>query len=155
MYSNPFQVTSKDWGAGNVPRVILWSYHHPATKTNQRLQKRILQANIFEYMGSPDNSAGKESTCNAGDPSWFLGWEDPLEKGQAPHSSILGLPWWLNWWRICLQCRRPGFHPWVGRSLGAGHGNPLQYSCLENPMDREAWWAVAHRLSKSREWLSD
>ena len=115
MYSNPFQVTSKDWWAGNVPRVILWSYHHPVTKTNQRLQKRILQANIFEYMGSPDNSAGKESTCNAGDPSWFLGWEDPLEKGQAPHSSILGLPWWLNWWRIRLQCGRPGFDPWVGK----------------------------------------
>ena len=30
-------------------------------------------------------------------PVRFLGWEDPLEKGQAPHSSILGLPWWLSW----------------------------------------------------------
>ena len=41
----------------------------------------------------------------------FLGWEDLLEKGQATHSSILGLPLWLSWWRICLQCRRPGFDP--------------------------------------------
>ena len=32
--------------------------------------------------------------------------------------------------------------------LGGGHGNPLQYSCLENPMDREAWWAMVHRLAK-------
>ena len=32
-----------------------------------------------------------------------------------------------------------GFDPWVGRSPGGGHGNPLQYSCLENPMDREPW----------------
>ena len=37
-----------------------------------------------------------------------------------------------------------------GRSSGEGHGNPLQYSCLENPMDREAWWAVVYRVTKSR-----
>ena len=42
-----------------------------------------------------------------------LGWEDPLEKGKATHSSILGLPLWLSWVRICLQCRRHGFNPWV------------------------------------------
>ena len=40
---------------------------------------------------------------------------------------------------ICLQCRRPWFDPWVRRSSGRGHGNPLQYSCLENLMDRGAW----------------
>ena len=32
-----------------------------------------------------------------------------------------------------------------GRSPGGGHGNPLQCSCLENPMDREAWWAIVHK----------
>ena len=42
-------------------------------------------------------------------PIRFLGWEDPLEKGKATPSSILGLPLWLSWERICLQCRRPGF----------------------------------------------
>ena len=36
-----------------------------------------------------------------------------------------------------------------GRSLGVGNGNPLQYSCLENPMDREAWWATVHGVVKS------
>ena len=40
---------------------------------------------------------------------------------------------------VCLQCGRPGFHPWVGKFPGAGNGNPLQYSCLENPMDGGAW----------------
>ena len=39
--------------------------------------------------------------------------------------------------------------------LGEGNGNPLQYSCLENPMDREAWWAAVHGVSKSRTRLSD
>ena len=36
----------------------------------------------------------------------------------------------------------------LGRSLGGGHGNPLQYSCLENPMDREAWRATVHGVTK-------
>ena len=36
-----------------------------------------------------------------------------------------------------------------GRSLGVGNGNPLQYSCLGNPMDRGAWWAIAHGVAKS------
>ena len=45
-----------------------------------------------------------------------LGWEDPLEKGKATHSSILGFPWWLCWSRIRLQCGRPRFDPWVGKT---------------------------------------
>ena len=40
-------------------------------------------------------------------------------------------------------------------SLGEGNGNPLQYSCLENPMDRGAWWAIVHGLAKSQTQLSD
>ena len=39
--------------------------------------------------------------------------------------------------------------------VGGGNGNPLQYSCLENPMDRRAWWAAVHRVAKSQTWLSD
>ena len=40
--------------------------------------------------------------------------------------------------------------PGSGRSPGGGYGNPLQYSCLENPMDREAWWATVYRFTKSQ-----
>ena len=43
-----------------------------------------------------------------------------------------------------------GLIPVLGRSPGGGHDNPLQYSCLENPMEREAWWAMGHRVAKSR-----
>ena len=46
---------------------------------------------------------------------WSLCQEDPLEKGMANHFSILGFPWWLRQQRIHLQCRRPGFDPWVGK----------------------------------------
>ena len=44
---------------------------------------------------------------------------------------------------------RCGFNPWVG-SPGGGHDNPLQYSCLEHPMDRGAWRATVHRVIKSQ-----
>ena len=42
-----------------------------------------------------------------------------------------------------------GLIPGSGRSPGGGHGNPLQYSYLEKPMDRGAWWATVHRVAKS------
>ena len=45
--------------------------------------------------------------------------------------------------------------PGSGRSPGEGNGNLLQYSCLENPMDGEAWWATVQGVSKSRTRLSD
>ena len=45
--------------------------------------------------------------------------------------------------------RDVGSIPRSGRSLGGGHGNPLQYSCLENPMDRGACWATVYGVTKS------
>ena len=49
------------------------------------------------------------------------------------------------------QCNRHdiGLIPGPGRSPGGGHGNPLQYFCFENPMDRGAWQATVHRVAKS------
>ena len=44
----------------------------------------------------------------------------------------------------------PGSVPGLGRSPGEGNGNPLQYSCLENSMNREAWQATVHGVSKSK-----
>ena len=43
----------------------------------------------------------------------------------------------------------PGLIPGLGRSPGEGDGTPLQYSCLENPMDRGAWWATVHGIAES------
>ena len=45
--------------------------------------------------------------------------------------------------------------PGSGRSPGEGNGDPLQYSCLENPMDGGAWWATVHEVAKSQTRLSD
>ena len=108
-----------------------------------------------------------------------LGWEGPLEKGNATHSSILA--WRIPYGVIKSQTWLSDFHlqkffwfpggsdskesacnvgdwtsvPGSGTSPGEGNDNPLQYSCLENPMDRGAWWATAHGVTKSRTWLSD
>ena len=48
-----------------------------------------------------------------------------------------------------------GLIPGSGRSPGGGNGNPLQYSCLKNPMDGVGWWAMVHRVTKSWIQLSD
>ena len=45
--------------------------------------------------------------------------------------------------------------PGLGRSPGGGHGNPLRYSCLENPMDRGTWQVIVHRITKSQIQLSN
>ena len=53
------------------------------------------------------------------------------------------------------DARNLGWIPGWGRSAGGGNGNPLQYSCLENPLDRGAWWAMVHRVAKSWTQLSN
>ena len=68
-----------------------------------------------------------------------------------------GLPRWRWWWKNLPanagDTRDSGLIPGSGRSPGGGHGNPLQYSCLENPVDRGAWQATVHRVAESRTWL--
>ena len=70
---------------------------------------------------------------------------------------LFGLPWWFSQWRISLQCKRlacnaedPGSIPGLGRNPGGGNSNPLQYSCLENSMDRGAWQATVHGVTRVR-----
>ena len=70
--------------------------------------------------------------------------------------TIKGLPWWLS--SEESTCNAGAAEDLVsilglGKSPGGGHGNPLQYSCLENSMDRGAWWAAVHGVAKTR--LSD
>ena len=64
----------------------------------------------------------------------------------------LGLPWWLSGKESACQCRRcgdTGSIPGLGRPPGGGSGNPLQYSRLENPMNRGAWLITVHEVAKS------
>ena len=67
-----------------------------------------------------------------------LGREHPLEEGMATHSSILGLPRGLSGKESACNAGDPGSIPGSGRSPGEGNANSLQYSRLENPMNRGA-----------------
>ena len=61
----------------------------------------------------------------------------------------MGLPWWLSGKESTCQAGEVGLIPGLGRSTAEGNSNPLQYSCLGNPMDREAWWATVHGVTES------
>ena len=63
--------------------------------------------------------------------------------------STKGFPMWLSGKESTCQAGDTGLIPGPGRSSGEGNGNPLQYSCLENPMDRGAWRAKVHRVTES------
>ena len=65
-------------------------------------------------------------------------------------SLILGFPGGTSGKESASIAGDLGLIPRVGRFPGGGHGNPLQYSCLENSMDRRAWRASVHRVAKSR-----
>ena len=71
-------------------------------------------------------------------------------------ATSFGLSRWLSVESACQHRRhkRCGFYPGLGKSSGGGNGNPLQDSCLENPMDRGAWRATVQGIAKGRTRLS-
>ena len=108
-------------------------------------------------MGFPGGSDGKESVCNAGDLGLISGSgrspgegnDNPFQYSCLENSMTRG-----TWQAIAYEVDFPGgsdgkasvynardlgSSPGLGRSPGEGNGNPLQYYCLENPMDRGAW----------------
>ena len=60
------------------------------------------------------------------------------------------LPRWLNSKESACNARDVGSNPGSGRSPREGNGNPLQYSCLGNPIESEAWWARVHGVTKNQ-----
>ena len=93
-------------------------------------------------------------------PCWSSHEDSELSLPRAQVQSLvkeLRIPRWLSGKESVCNVRDAGdsgLIPGLGRSPGGEHGNPLQYSCLENPMDRGAWWATAHRIAKSQIRLS-
>ena len=82
-------------------------------------------------------------------PVWFLGLEEPLEKGQATHSCVPGLTYGSGGKESTCNAGDPGLIPGLGRFAGEGIGYPLQYSGLENSMDY-----TVHGVAKSWTWLT-
>ena len=61
----------------------------------------------------------------------------------------MGLHWWLSAKESPANAGGAGLISGSGRPPGGGNGNPVQYSCLESPMDRGAWWATVHGVTES------
>ena len=61
---------------------------------------------------------------------------------------VTGLPWWPSGKESACNAGDLGLIPGLGRSPRGGHGNSLQFSCLENSMDRGAWWATVQRVTQ-------
>ena len=106
---------------------------------------------MITTMGFPDSSVGKESTCNARDPGSNpgLGRYIHWRKDRLPSLVFLGFPAGSVSKESVFSAGDLGLIPGLGRCPGEGHGNPLQYSCLENSMDRGSWWATVHGVAKS------
>ena len=100
--------------------------------------------------GFPPSSVGKESTCNGGDPSSIPGvGKIPWRRDRLPTRVFLCFPGGSDDKESTCNVRDLGSVPGLGRSPGGEHGNPLQYSCLEIPLDRGAWQATVHGVKKS------
>ena len=128
-------------------------------------------------MDFPCGSAGKESACNVGGLGLIPGLESSPGEGKGYPLQYSGLENSMDCiadevsksqtrlsdlrfhFQVALvienlpasagDVRDKGSIPELGRSLRGGQGNPLQYSCLGNPMDRSAWRATIHRVAKS------
>ena len=87
---------------------------------------------ILSALCFPGSSARKESTCNAGDPGSIPASGRPTEDS-LPTPVFLGFPGGSDGKESACNAGDLGLIPGLGRSPGGGHGNPLQYSCLENP----------------------
>ena len=93
-------------------------------------------------------SASKPSSCPSPPPCPFLYF-------RLPSPSTQGFPRWLSGKESSCQAGEVGSTPGQGRAPGERNGNPLQCSCLENPMDRGAQRATVHVVAKSQTHLSD
>ena len=80
----------------------------------------------------------------------FLGQEDLLEEGRLSIPVFLDFPGGSAAKESACNVGDLGSIPGLGRSPGGGNGNPLLYSCLENPMDRGAWRAAVHGVAESQ-----
>ena len=99
-----------------------------------KVQSTLLLECLYIKLGAlPCGSAGKESACNAGDLGLIPGLSSPITSWQIDGET--------------METDRLYF--------GGLYGTPLQYSCLENPMDGGAWWAAVHGVAKSQTQLSN
>ena len=148
-HPTPVLLPGKSHGWRSLVGCSPWGRYE--SDTTDRLHFHFSLSCIGEGNGNPLQCSCLENPRDGG--AWwaaFYGvaqvrhdWSDLAAAAAATSFPAHWLPWWLR------QCRRPRFDPGLGRSPGEGNGNPLQDSCLENPMDRGAWWATVHGVEES------
>ena len=82
-------------------------------------------------------------------------WGSGAEVHGLQSAGSVGLPWRLSGKEFASNTEDAGLSPKSGRSPGGRNGNPLQHSCLGNPMNKGAWWATVPGVTKSQTQLSD
>ena len=131
-------VTGKQWSRRSVTRGAE-SKHNKVCRDFSKKSERKKRCLLYTISG------------------WiFSGFERKLSVKFAYY--WIGLPWWLSGKGSACNTgdtEDAGSIPGSGRSPGGGHGNLLEYSCLENSMDRVAWWATVHEDTKSQTQLSN
>ena len=128
------------WTALSVPPAPL-----PGTFSFQKLG--VPRMFIWKHCHVERASQSSQDTCKQSP-----GLSSLLFGGWPPGG---GLPWWPDGKDSACNAEDLGLIPGLGRSPGEGNGHPLQYSCLENSMDRGAWQAIVHGVAERYYWVSN
>ena len=126
----------------------------PGSSAHEILQARILEWVAISFSrGSSQPRDQTRVSCIAG--GFFTDWgtREVLRAKIRSKYRQKDLPRWLSGKESTYNAGDLGLIPGSGRSPGEGNGNPLQYSCLENPTDRGAWRATVHGVRKGQTWL--
>ena len=111
----------------------------------------ILSKNSYQRLGYVGHRGGNSGQSPCPGEADVLAWESK-KKQISQCIDTNGLPQWLSGKKSACNAEDAGdagLIPGLGRSPGGGHGNPLQYSSLENPMDRETGRPIVHEVAKS------
>ena len=151
-----------------TPQPFLWMIREPGMENSSR-ERIAIPATIYwalikrQVWLNPHNSQRRVLLCpslarwgNGG--TWSEAHRFSVEELVSNPNfcdSVRGCPGGSDGKEFACNAGDLGSIPRSGRSLGEGHGYPLQYSCLENPMDRGAWWATLHGVATSWTQLSN
>ena len=140
-----------------------WGQEVNAHKSNSVTVNHCTPMLIFNdcfrwgYVTPPERKCRSNSTDGSQDR--FFSWQKEPLRGETSLLALLTVVWQLGPSQVVLVVKNLPDNADAdsisgsGRSPGGGHGHPLQYSCLESPMDRGAWWATVHRVTKNHTWL--
>ena len=134
--------------------VLLWTFLYMSWTYTKHIPSPCKYS--ISFLGFPVSSAGKESTCNSGNPSLIpQSGRSPGEEIGLPTPVFLAFPGGSGSKESTCNAGDLGSVPGLGRSPEGRHGNPVQYFGLENPMDRGAWQAAVYEVAKGQTWLGD